>query len=1233
MSTLLRDVLNIPERAGAEDFVLRLTDSVDDAAVERTLRDYVVTPALAEAFDSALALVADALGSGISRAAFLTGSFGSGKSHFMAVLYAILRHSAPARAKTELQPVIAKHDGILLGRKILPLAFHFLGAENVEKALFDGYLRQITALHPGCSLPALHESELILADAENMRQTLGDDTFFERLGGQGGGEGVWGSVLGAGDWTAERYGVARAAAPGTAPRQELVTRLVDVFFRAFTHQAQYVDLDTGLRAITDHAHGLGYDAVVLLVDELVLWLAFLVRDHAAFGREAQKLTKLVESATGPRAIPIVSFVARQYDIRRWFADAGASGAEQEALDQAFRHQQGRFSAIQLGDDNLPFVANRRLLQPRDSAAQAVLDAAFSALDRRPEVWDVLLDGINTDEAHRGADEAAFRLTYPFSPALVTTLRSLAGAMQRERTALKVMQQMLVERRDTLTVDEVIPLGDAFEHVVAGSEPLDAQLAGVFRSATALYHNKLLPLIQAMHGVTPTTQAADEPLPQAFIADDRLARTLMLAAVAPNVPALKELTAGRLASLNHGSIVAPLAGAEAGVVLAKVREWALKVPEIHVEGLGQNPVIRVVIADVDYQSIVERARGEDNDGRRRELLKELVREGLGVTSTDPDVFGAHHQSVVWRGSRREVDVVFGNVRDASWLTDQHFQARPGTWRFVVDYPFDEPGHGSVEDLARVDRVRESTPSQTVVWLPRFLSDERMADLRRLVILDYLLGGAGERFRSFADHLSEADRATARAILESQRAGLRDGLRRGVQEAYGAAAPTPGTLAPDDSDERVLHSLDPSFQPPRPVGADLATAFRRLWDDAFAAVYPAHPVFEPVDTEVTIRELESVAAHVERAVADPGGRVQYEGRPQLVRRVANPLHVGEGGETHFLFGADRFNPWGTEFERGFSRDNLAMDAPVSVATLRAWIEGLKPAWGLRPDVADLVILAWAALKQRAWYLNGQPIAAPRPGGVRPDMELRMQPLPRPESWRRAVQRAGTIFGLSANQYLTGPSVANLAELLRQAALERAADASTLVKALEAAYSTADLDESESDRLTTARDGLQLVNGLRELREAVPAIELLATSEFPATDEAVARSLASAAAVSTALSGFRWDRLTPLTDAAGDSGEHGPAAIAVIEQLRAGLRQDEIVASLVAALTATDDAIFKWLTSAGPPPPTPPPPPPPKASGGAATEIGSDPAAMLENLNTFLAEHAGERVIVEWRVEDDA
>ena len=303
-----------------------------------------------------------------------------------------------------------------------------------------------------------------------------------------------------------------------------------------------------------------------------------------------------------------------------------------------------------------------------------------------------------------------------------------------------------------------------------------------------------------------------------------------------MPALKELTASRLASLNHGSIRSPLPGSEAGIVLAKVREWNRRVPEIHIGGDPRNPVIRVQLSDVDYESVVENAKGEDNDGRRRELIKDLVRDALGITARDPDVFGAYAHSVTWRGSRRSVDLVFGNIRDATWLTEDHFRARPGTWRVVVDYPFDEAGHSAAEDLARLDRMTESgVKSRTIVWLPRFLSEERMREVRRLVILDWLLGGSGERWTTNADHLSEVDRAQARAILESQRTGLREALRRAVQECYGAAAPSPGTLAEDAAHDRVLVSLDSSFSPAHPVGADLAAAFGNLIDQAFSATY--------------------------------------------------------------------------------------------------------------------------------------------------------------------------------------------------------------------------------------------------------------------------------------------------------------------------------------------------------------------------------------------------------------
>ena len=109
--------------------------------------------------------------------------------------------------------------------------------------------------------------------------------------------------------------------------------------------------------------------------------------------------------------------------------------------------------------------------------------------------------MNTDETNRGASADAFRLTYPFSPALVSTLRHLSAVMQRDRTALEVMQQMLVDRRDTMTIDEVIPVGDVYDYVVAERDGsvLDPRRAALFRAADSLYSEKLRPALMTLLG--------------------------------------------------------------------------------------------------------------------------------------------------------------------------------------------------------------------------------------------------------------------------------------------------------------------------------------------------------------------------------------------------------------------------------------------------------------------------------------------------------------------------------------------------------------------------------------------------------------------------------------------------------------------------------------------------------------------------------------------------------------
>ena len=1231
MTVLLRDVIDIPERVGSDDYVLRLTDSTDDDAhIAATLDAYVLTQSLHENFDAALNLVADAITRNTSRAAYLTGSFGSGKSHFMAVLYALLGNH-PAVRTPKFQALTGHYDGALAGKKLLRLTYHLLGAASLEHAVLRGYVDQITRLHPEAPLPAVHLSDKLLTDAENLRDKLGDDAFLAGLAGSSGDDGgdPWGGLIGAG-WDLPRYRAALTAGPEDPERRELVSALAGSYFGSFTETADYVDLDRGLVVISEHAKALGYDGVVLFLDELVLWLAFSVRDTEFFARESQKITKLVESSGRQRAIPLISFISRQMDLRKWFADAGASGAEQDALDRAFQYQQGRFREIELGDDNLAEVAHARLLKPKDEVAQEILNKAFADLTRSPEVWEVLRDSLNTDDKHRGASEAEFRLTYPFSPVLVSTLRNLSSVMQRERTALKVMQRMLVDRRDTLTVEDLIPVGDSFDYIVEGSEPIDSHAKNMFEAAQDLYRNRLLPAMLDKHGVSTEQLDTDpESVPRGFRGQERIAKTLLLSAIAPNVPALRDITAGRLASLNHGSIKAMVAGGEARVVLGVVRDWAQKdAPEISVSD-GANPVIRVQLAEVDYQSILDRIRAEDNSGRRRALLRRMIHKALGVGSAQDDLGGAATRTVVWRGSRREVDIVFGNVRDASSLPEQTFDARPGTWRMVVDYPFDEAGYTSADDVKRIDRLVAAGDRHTVVWLPRFFTESAMDDLALLVKLDWLFTGSGDRWTENSDHLTATDRAQALGILKNLESGTRTSFDNLLKQAYGIEPADPKRITAESQQYDVLTSLSRDFQPQLPPAANLENAFLNIVDQAFSTTYPNHPRFDPADSEVTARNFETVRDYVEQAGTHRDGRVPTNPGADrtAVRRIAGPLRVGKATEDHFLFDQTSFDFWATELDRAAQNAE-----PVTVGALHTHIESLSPAWGLRPEPRDLVISAWALLRKRAWFEAGSAITAPPLGRMRPNIELRAEQLPEQQAWDDARANAAKLFGYTmARTYLTGANVADFAAQVRTHATETRTKLGHLVDELERAYDRLNAVTGPDDRLTAARAVHSVTETLCSTSGNVAVIDALAGAGLPVALETAGQIGADATRDTVTLRNFKWPLVEVLKAGARGGGDAGDRANIIWKSLQESVSIPG--RSLSDELTTAESKLVNWVVEREPvTPPEPPQPPQPLRPVTEQNRVLRSAADLptLEAEITAALQDSGKKVHVRWWLE---
>ena len=130
---------------------------------------------------------------------------------------------------------------------------------------------------------------------------MGDEAFFRALndsvrGGTDGGAGGWGA-LGSG-WDAVGFDAALEAPPRDDERLRLIGDLIDAFFTAArtvdaADGERFVPLDEGLSVMSRHAQALGYDALILFLDELVLWLAShaaepaFVQSRGTEGREAR----------------------------------------------------------------------------------------------------------------------------------------------------------------------------------------------------------------------------------------------------------------------------------------------------------------------------------------------------------------------------------------------------------------------------------------------------------------------------------------------------------------------------------------------------------------------------------------------------------------------------------------------------------------------------------------------------------------------------------------------------------------------------------------------------------------------------------------------------------------------------------------------------------------------------------------------------------------------------------
>lgn len=554
------------------------------------------------------------------------------------------------------------------------------------------------------------------------------------------------------------------------------------------------------------------------------------------------------------------------------------------------------------------------------------------------------------------------------------------------------------------------MGDLFDVIAEGDEPFTQAMRINFDNAKKLYRQKLLPVLEGEQGVTAQDVRdgkVEASLAQRFRNDDRLLKTLILSALAPEVEALHALTPARLAALNHGTVRSPIPGQEGAIVLQRCRNWAAQVGEIKISADGPSPTISLHIVGVDTDGILANAQNVDSYGNRIQKIRSLFYEQLGLDPEETSLLPPRYD-YRWRGNIRACEILFQNVRE---LSLESLKAQD-PWRIVIDYPFDRKGYTPRDDRVKVQEFQATRESSNcLVWLPCFFLPKTLEDLGRLVLLDYVL--SGNNLNQCGGHLSQVDREQARVLLQNQRDQMRQRMRNAMLAAYGISTMQLDAVDTSHDLEDRFIPLNPALTLQPPVGATLREALDHLFSQALAEQFPAHPQF---GVEVKRPSLRRVLVVVRRATQARDGRVEVErSQRDEVRLIAVPLRLGDMGETHFVLRDD----WKSHFLR---KKAEAAVSNVTVRHLRVWIDQPE-VMGLTRDIQNLVILSYALQHNLTFSLHGGPVE-PQLEPLDDALELREQVLPSEETWQEAVQRAAAILGIVPSPLLTATNVAKFA-----------------------------------------------------------------------------------------------------------------------------------------------------------------------------------------------------------------
>lgn len=710
-----------PEDIRAMGFVVKLRESDPGSdEVKQLVDDYVITPAIEKELPRILDDMKQVFDRGEEYGRFIHGSFGSGKSHFMTMLSLLLEGAQPAWKK--FRPLLnahkdsqatkgrdsADHEAWLAKAGLLVVRIHMLSVRGkstgFDRAVYEGFNAALKRRNK-----ALFEFLNVDAIFEEVRREAKEygDIVWKRLEAES-------IVGGRADF--------EAIASGSTQARE---RFARTWLKYKGRDAADAGIDPrwsdGLSRMAEHAKAQGFGGIVLMIDEFLLWLA--EKSGQEFVQEINNLNVIVDHNTGQRPAPIFVFVARQRNLQEFFPDLVDESKIHERLD----HHAKRFEVTKLQDVELRHIVRGRVLRPKD--ASAVQAAVSSLAERHQKVLPALL---------AGADIDYLRDVYPFHPALIEMLVDVTSLMQRERSALRLLYELLVIHYPKLPLGEFLPVGSAFAAIFPESGVEASKKVDLMQDIHHQYYSRLAPAMLRM---------AEEQGPD-FTGErrralDQLVKTVLLAEVSPR---LKQggLTIERLVQLNAVDVEGETFRGQVRVAETDLLALSQAVPDLQVAGQGRIALVRFVLGRVSLGEVLGRARSKvDNVAQRFKVFWGALKRALAVEGIRGFEDGGANEGdwdLSWRRTRRRGCVKLGNVREMSY---EDFTPPEGAFKVLVDYPWDEPGHTVDEDRLRATNVRKKQGLlYTVCWLPRHMTPMELGVLTELAAVRYLVSDAGQ-----------------------------------------------------------------------------------------------------------------------------------------------------------------------------------------------------------------------------------------------------------------------------------------------------------------------------------------------------------------------------------------------------------------------------------------------------------------------------------------------------------